>query len=58
MSPWPLKAGIAGVVIVAATAYAVAQMPDHARMHGTMGNPDPQQMIAGRDARPNDAGSA
>jgi hypothetical protein len=45
MSYWSLKAGFAGVVIVAATAYAVAQMPDHTRMHGMMGNPDQQQMM-------------
>ena len=45
MSSWSLKVGFAGVVIVAATAYAVAQMPDHARMHGMMGNPDQQQMM-------------
>ena len=45
MSSWSLKAGIAGIVIVAATAYAVAQMPDHARMHGMTGNPDQQQMM-------------
>jgi hypothetical protein len=45
MSSWSLKAGFAGVAIVAATAYAVAQMPDHARMHGMMGNPDQQQMM-------------
>ena len=45
MSYWSLKVGFAGVVIVAATAYAVAQMPDHARMHGMMGNPDQQQMM-------------
>lgn len=45
MSSWSLKAGFAGVAIVAATAYAVAQMPDHARMHGMMGNPDQQHMM-------------
>jgi hypothetical protein len=45
MSYWSLKAGFAGVVIVAATAYAVAQMPDHGRMHGMMENPDQQQMM-------------
>lgn len=45
MSSWSWKAGIAGVAIVAATAYAVAQMPDHARMHEQMnsGGPDQQQ---------------
>ncbi|HEY8333455.1 MAG TPA: hypothetical protein VIQ05_06645 [Tardiphaga sp.] len=37
MSSWSLKAGLAGVAIVAATAYAMAQMPDHATMHGKMG---------------------
>ncbi|MBR1091996.1 hypothetical protein JQ621_31440 [Bradyrhizobium manausense] len=45
MSNWSLKAGFAGVVIVAATAYALAQMPDHARMRGTTGNPDQQHMM-------------
>ncbi len=45
MSSWSLKAGFAGVAIVAATAYAVAQMPDHARMHGMMGNPDRQHLM-------------
>jgi hypothetical protein len=48
MSYWSLKVGFAGAVIVAATAYAVAQMPDHARMHEMMGNPDQQQMMQGR----------
>jgi hypothetical protein len=51
MSYWSLKAGFAGVVIVAATAYAVAQMPDHVRMHGMMGNPDQQQMMQPGDMR-------
>ena len=37
MALWSLKTGLAGVAIVAATAYAVAQMPDHSRMHGRMG---------------------
>jgi hypothetical protein len=48
MSYLSLKVGFAGVVIVAATAYAVAQMPDHARMHGMTGNPDQQQMMQNR----------
>jgi hypothetical protein len=45
MSSWSWKAGLAGVAMVAATAYAVAQMPDHARMHEQMnsGGPDRQQ---------------
>lgn len=34
MSSWSWKAGLAGIAMVAATAYAVAQMSDHARMHG------------------------
>jgi hypothetical protein len=37
MSSWSLKAGLAGAAIIAATAYAMAQMPDHATMHGKMG---------------------
>jgi hypothetical protein len=48
MSLWSWKAGFAGMAIVAATAYAAAQMPDHARMHGQMksgGDPDQRQMM-------------
>ena len=47
MSSWSWKAGFAGVAIFAATAYAVAQMPDHARMHQQMnsGAPGQQQMM-------------
>ena len=47
MSSWSWKAGLAGAAIVAATAYAVAQMPDHARMHEQMnsGAPGQQQMM-------------
>ena len=47
MSSWSWRAGVAGVAIVAATAYAVAQMPNHPGMHGQMGmgNPDQQQMM-------------
>ncbi len=47
MSSWSWKAGLAGVAMVAATAYAVAQMPDHARMHGQMnpGDPDHQRQM-------------
>src|ERR1019366_6664195 len=36
MSRWLGKAGLAGVAMIASTAYAAAQMPDHARMHGQM----------------------
>lgn len=36
MSSWSWKAGVAGAAIVAATAYAAAQMPNHARMHEQM----------------------
>ena len=36
MSSWSWKAGLAGVAIVAATAYAVAQMPAHSGMHEQM----------------------
>jgi hypothetical protein len=47
MSLWSWKAGLAGVAIVAATAYAAAQMPDHQRMHGQMNPHDSgrQQMM-------------
>jgi hypothetical protein len=45
MSSWSLKAGFAGVAIFAAAASAVAQIPDHARMHGKMGGPDQQRMM-------------
>jgi hypothetical protein len=50
MSSWSWKAGLAGVAIVAATAYAVAQMPDHARMHEQMnsGSPGQRQMMRGQ----------
>jgi hypothetical protein len=38
MSSWSWKVAIAGAAIVAATAYAVAQMPsEHAEMHAQMG---------------------
>lgn len=37
MPSWHWKAGVAGLAIVAATALAVAQMPDHSGMHGSMG---------------------
>jgi hypothetical protein len=36
MSSWSWKAGLAGVAIVAASAYALAQMPGPSRMHGQM----------------------
>ena len=47
MSLWSWKAGLAGVAMIAATAYAAAQMPDHARMHGQMnpGDSGQQQMM-------------
>ena len=49
MSSWALKAGLAGVAIVAASAYAIAQMgPPHGGMHGPMGQggqgPQPPMM--------------
>ena len=43
MSSWSWKAGLAGVAIVAATAYAAAQMPNHARMHEQMNSGGPDQ---------------
>ncbi len=47
MSSWSWKAGLAGAAIVAATAYAAAQMSGNSRMHGQMGarGPDQQQMM-------------
>jgi hypothetical protein len=47
MSSWSWKAGLAGLTIVAATAYAAAQMPNHTRMHEQMnsGNPDQHQKM-------------
>jgi len=46
MSSMSWKAGIAGVVIVAATAYALAQMPSgHEGMHGQMSPGGRQQMM-------------
>jgi tripartite-type tricarboxylate transporter receptor subunit TctC len=41
MSLWSWKAGLAALAIVAATAYAVAQMPHHSEMHGQMGRGGP-----------------
>ncbi len=43
MSSWSWKAGLAGVAIVTATAFAAAQMPNHSEMHGQMGAGDPGQ---------------
>lgn len=47
MLSWSWKAGLAGAAVVAATAYAAAQMPDHARMHQQMnsGSSDQQQPV-------------
>jgi hypothetical protein len=47
MSSWLSKAGLVGIAIVAATAYAAAQMPNHARMHEQMnsGSPDQHQQM-------------
>jgi hypothetical protein len=45
MSLWSWRAGLAGVAIVAATAYAAAQMPDHHRMHGPMNPGDSGQQL-------------
>jgi hypothetical protein len=38
MASWSWKAGIASIVIVAATAYAAAQMSGHPEMHSQMGS--------------------
>jgi hypothetical protein len=43
MSSWSWRAGLAGIAIVAATAHAVAQMPDHARMHEQMNSTGSEQ---------------
>ena len=54
MSSWSWKAGLAGVAIVAATAYAAAQMPNHARMHEQMmqqGGPMMHSMQSGMHQR-------
>jgi hypothetical protein len=45
MSLWSWKAGLAGAAIVAATAYAVAQMPSHSGMHEQMGPAGTDQMM-------------
>lgn len=37
MSSWSWKVGVAGAAFIAATAYAVAQMPGHQGMHDPMG---------------------
>ena len=53
MSSWSWKAGLAGVAFVTATAYAVAQMPDHQGMHGRQGMPGSmgdQRMMMGQQA--------
>jgi hypothetical protein len=48
MSFWSWKAGVAGVAVLAATAYAVAQMPGHEGMHGPMGQmTSPQGAMSG-----------
>jgi hypothetical protein len=44
MSSWSWTAGLAGTAIVAATAYALAQMPGHQGMHGPMGQGTGQAM--------------
>ena len=38
MTSWSWKAGLASVAIIAASAYAAAQMPGHSGMHGEMGS--------------------
>jgi hypothetical protein len=46
MSSWSWKVGLAGAAIVAATAYALAQMPSgHEAMHGQMGPAGQQQTM-------------
>ena len=50
MSSWPWKAGLAGIVIVGATAYAAAQH-DHTNIDGKVdhSDPGPQQMMQQND---------
>lgn len=43
MASWSWKAGIASIVIIAATAYAAAQMSSHPEMHSQMGSGGPDQ---------------
>ena len=43
MVSWSWKAGIASIVIIAATAYAAAQMSSHPEMHSQMGSGGPDQ---------------
>ena len=45
MSAWSWRGGLAAIGILAATAYAVAQMPGHAGMHGQMGQGSGQPMV-------------
>jgi hypothetical protein len=56
MSSWSWKASLAGVAMVAATAYALAQMPSgHEGMHGQMG-PGSQPMIPPQGGMPGQHG--
>ena len=43
MASWSWKAGIASIAIIAATAYAAAQMSGHPEMHSRMGSGGPEQ---------------
>ena len=43
MPSWSWKAGIASIVIIAATAYAAAQMSGHPEMHSQMGSGGPDK---------------
>jgi hypothetical protein len=64
MSLWSWKVGLAGLTIVAATAYAVAQMPGHSGMHEQMhggmmhgqGDHHGMKMEAGISGQPKMAG--
>jgi len=44
MASWTWKAGLASLAIVAASAFATAQMSDHPGMQGQMGRPDQPSM--------------
>ena len=53
MSSWRWKAGLAGIVIAAATAYALAETPGHQGPHGPMGRMmSPHEGAAGMDGCP------
>ena len=59
MSSWSWKASLAGAAIVAATAYALAQMPaGHEGMHGQMSPGGQQQMTPPQNGMPGQQGTS